>query len=67
VKKGKDLRVSLILSAMPSEICGIDDRIANLETGNLSCFHYKTGELSGRKVITAVTGVGVTLAAANDK
>lgn len=45
---------------MPSEIRVIDGQITNAKSGKLTCFPYKTGLLRGRKVITAVTGVGVT-------
>lgn len=45
---------------MPSEIRVIDAEIKNTKPGMLACFPYKSGTLRGRKVITAVTGVGVT-------
>jgi len=55
--------VTLILSAMPSEIRLIQAQLTQAKSGRLSCFPYVTGRLRGRRVITAVTGVGVTNAA----
>lgn len=52
--------LTLILSAMPSEIRLIQAEIDKPRTGKLDCFPYVAGTLRGRKVITAVTGVGVT-------
>ncbi|HEY5752994.1 MAG TPA: 5'-methylthioadenosine/S-adenosylhomocysteine nucleosidase [Chthoniobacterales bacterium] len=52
--------MTLVLSAMPSEIRVIDGEITHAKSGKLACFPYKAGMLGGRKVITAVTGVGVT-------
>jgi adenosylhomocysteine nucleosidase len=54
---------TLILSAMPSEIRLIQDRIENPSEGALACFPYVAGTLNGRRVVTAITGVGVTNAA----
>jgi adenosylhomocysteine nucleosidase len=55
--------LTLILSAMPSEIRLIQRRLSARKSGKLACFPYMTGVLGGRRVITAVTGVGVTNAA----
>ncbi|AOS44856.1 5'-methylthioadenosine/S-adenosylhomocysteine nucleosidase [Lacunisphaera limnophila] len=54
---------TLILSAMPSEIRLIQAHIKRPKTGRLACFPYVTGVLRGRRVVTTVTGVGVTNAA----
>jgi adenosylhomocysteine nucleosidase len=55
--------LTLILSAMPSEIRLIRAHLRQPRTGKLGCFPYVTGTLRGRAVVTAVTGVGVTNAA----
>ena len=52
--------VTLILSAMPSEIRLIQAGIEKPKAGTLACFPYVAGTLRGRRVVTAVTGVGVT-------
>jgi adenosylhomocysteine nucleosidase len=52
--------LTLILSAMPSEIRLIQAHIKNPRRGKLACFPYVAGKLNGRSVITTVTGVGVT-------
>ena len=52
--------LTLVLSAMPSEIRLIQAHIKNPRRGKLACFPYVAGKLSGRSVITTVTGVGVT-------
>lgn len=52
--------LTLILSAMPSEIRLIQAQLRQRKTGRLACFPYVTGVLRGRPVVTAVTGVGVT-------
>lgn len=52
--------VTLILSAMPSEIRLIQGRIERGKAGKLACFPFEEGFLGGRRVVTAVTGVGVT-------
>lgn len=52
--------LTLVLSAMPSEILLIQGHLKNAKSGALECFPYKTGLLNGRAVVTAVTGVGVT-------
>ena len=54
---------TLILSAMPSEIRLVQAQLTTPRSGRLACFPYVTGELRGRSVVTAVTGVGVTNAA----
>ena len=55
--------LTLILSAMPSEIRLIQADIKQPRTGKLACFPWVAGTLRGRAVVTAVTGVGVTNAA----
>jgi adenosylhomocysteine nucleosidase len=52
--------LTLVLSAMPSEILLIQRHLKNPKAGVLECFPYQTGLLNGRPVVTAVTGVGVT-------
>jgi adenosylhomocysteine nucleosidase len=52
--------LTLILSAMPSEIRLIQAHLQTPKRGKLACFPYVTGLLRGRRVVTAVTGVGVT-------
>ncbi len=52
--------LTLILSAMPSEIRLIQAHVKNPKAGKLACFPYVAGTIGGRSVITAVTGVGVT-------
>ena len=53
--------LTLILSAMPSEIRLIQARLEpGAKRGLLACFPYRQGILQGRRVVTAVTGVGVT-------
>ena len=56
--------LTLVLSAMPSEIRLIQGRMEpGAKAGTLAVFPYKRGVLNGRPVVTAVTGVGVTNAA----
>ena len=56
--------LTLILSAMPSEIRLIQGRMdPGTKSGALAVFPYRRGVLNGRPVVTAVTGVGVTNAA----
>lgn len=52
--------LTLILSAMPSEIRLIQAHVKQPRPGKLACFPYVAGVLHGRRVITTVTGVGVT-------
>lgn len=52
--------LTLILSAMPSEIRLIQAHLKQPKRGRLACFPYVTGVLRGRRVVTVVTGVGVT-------
>jgi len=52
--------LTLILSAMPSEIRLIQAHLQRPKSGQLACFPYVAGVLGGRRVVTAVTGVGVT-------
>ncbi len=53
-------RPTLILGAMPSEVRVIQSQLEQRRSGKLACFPYDTGILRGRRVIVAVTGVGVT-------
>jgi len=55
--------LTLILSAMPSEIRLIQAHIKKPKRGKVACFPYVSGLLRGRRVVTTVTGVGVTNAA----
>ena len=52
--------LTLILGAMPSEVGVILTQLKQPKTGVLECFPYHTGRLNGRRVVVAVTGVGVT-------
>ena len=52
--------LTLILSAMPSEIRLIQAELKGRKSGRLAGFPYVTGRLRGRRIVTAVTGVGVT-------
>jgi adenosylhomocysteine nucleosidase len=45
---------------MPSEIRLIQRQLKSAKAGSLACFPYRQGVLQGRRVVTAVTGVGVT-------
>ena len=61
---GNTRALTLILSAMPSEIRLIQGRMnPGAKAGSIAVFPYKQGILNGRPVVTAVTGVGVTNAA----
>jgi adenosylhomocysteine nucleosidase len=51
---------TLILGAMPSEVRTIQGQLTKRRSGTLAGFPYETGVLRGRKVVIAVTGVGVT-------
>lgn len=55
--------LTLVLSAMPSEIRLIQAQLKQPKAGKLACFPWVAGRLRGRRVVTAVTGVGVTNAA----
>ena len=52
--------LTLILSAMPSEIRLIQAHLKKAKRGRLAGFPYVAGVLGGRRVVTTVTGVGVT-------
>lgn len=52
--------LTVILGAMPSEVSVIVANIQQRTSGKLECFPYETGRLNGRRVVVAVTGVGVT-------
>ncbi|MBI2814897.1 MAG: 5'-methylthioadenosine/S-adenosylhomocysteine nucleosidase [Opitutae bacterium] len=52
--------LTLILSAMPSEIRLIQAHLRRPKPGRHAGLPYVTGVLRGRRVVTAVTGVGVT-------
>jgi adenosylhomocysteine nucleosidase len=54
------VRPTLILGAMPSEVRVIAAQLEKRSHGTLACFPYAAGILRGRRVIVAVTGVGVT-------
>jgi len=45
---------------MPSEIRLIQAELKHGRSGVVACFPYRTGLLRGRRVVAAVTGVGVT-------
>lgn len=53
-------RTTLVLGAMPSEVRVIQAALRQRGSGMLACFPYATGTINGRKVVVAVTGVGVT-------
>lgn len=52
--------LTLILSAMPSEIRLIQAHLRRPKAGRHAGFPYVAGVLRGRRVVTTVTGVGVT-------
>jgi 5'-methylthioadenosine/S-adenosylhomocysteine nucleosidase len=54
------VRPILVLGAMPSEVRVIQAALEHRGHGKLECFPYDTGTIAGRKVVVAVTGVGVT-------
>jgi adenosylhomocysteine nucleosidase len=51
---------TLILGAMPSEVRAIQAGLTGRTSGRVACFPYDAGRLRGRRVVVAVTGVGVT-------
>jgi adenosylhomocysteine nucleosidase len=51
---------TLVLGAMPSEIRTIQGALRGRRSGTYAGFPYDTGTIGGRRVVTAVTGVGVT-------
>ena len=51
---------TLVLGAMPSEVRLIVDSLTRAKEGQLECFPYHIGYIGKRKVVVAVTGVGVT-------
>lgn len=53
-------RPTLILGAMPSEIRALQAELQERASGVLDGFPYDTGLLGGRRVVVAVTGVGVS-------
>jgi adenosylhomocysteine nucleosidase len=55
--------LTLILGAMPSEIVSIVPALSARRTGELEGYPFHRGQLGGRAVIVAVTGVGITNAA----
>jgi adenosylhomocysteine nucleosidase len=57
-KSSSDL--TLILGAMPSEIRLIQAQLKDSKKGILAVFPFQSGFLGNRRVVTAVTGVGVT-------
>jgi adenosylhomocysteine nucleosidase len=62
--KTSSAALTLILSAMPSEIRLIQARMEpGAKNGTLAGFPYKQGLLAGRRIVSTVTGVGVTNAA----
>lgn len=52
--------LTLVLGAMPSEIRLFRTEMTQKKSGQLAGLPYLTGVLRGRRVVTAVTGVGVT-------
>ena len=55
--------LTLILGAMPSEIISIESELTGVERGAHACYPYLRGRLGRRRVVVAVTGVGITAAA----
>ncbi len=55
--------LTLILGAMPSEIISIESELTRVERGVHACYPYLRGRLGRRRVVVAVTGVGITAAA----
>lgn len=56
----KRASTTLVLGAMPSEIRTIQAALRDRRSGTYAGFPYDTGTIGGRRVVTAVTGVGVT-------
>ena len=56
----KKQTLTLILSAMPSEIRLIQNHLSYAKAGELDQIPYVQGKINGRRVVTVVTGVGVT-------
>jgi adenosylhomocysteine nucleosidase len=55
--------LTLILGAMPSEIVAVEAALAEKKTGEHEGYPYLRGRLGRRRVVVAVTGVGITNAA----
>lgn len=55
--------LTLILGAMPSEVVSIDGVLGSPKKGALEGYPYLSGTLGRRRVVVAVTGVGITNAA----
>ena len=51
--------LKLILGAMPSEIISIESELAGVERGAHASYPYLRGRLGKRRVLVAVTGVGI--------
>jgi 5'-methylthioadenosine/S-adenosylhomocysteine nucleosidase len=51
---------TLVLGAMPSEIRTIQAALRDRRSATYAGFPYDTGTIAGRRVVVAVTGVGVT-------
>jgi adenosylhomocysteine nucleosidase len=60
VKRAPRGPVTLILGAMPSEVRVLQGLLQRRTRGDLSGLPYDTGSLHDRRVVVAVTGVGVT-------
>ncbi|MEE8368234.1 MAG: 5'-methylthioadenosine/S-adenosylhomocysteine nucleosidase [Thermoanaerobaculia bacterium] len=52
--------VTLVISAMPSELVPIRAKLEGKSGGTLACFPFQEGSIAGRRTITVVCGVGVT-------
>jgi adenosylhomocysteine nucleosidase len=50
----------LVLSAMPSEILIVENALEDATEGTLAIYPYKKGQIASHRIITAVTGVGVS-------
>jgi 5'-methylthioadenosine/S-adenosylhomocysteine nucleosidase len=55
--------LTLVLGAMPSEVASIVPALGSSSEGELEGYPFHRGEIGGREVVVAVTGVGITNAA----
>lgn len=55
--------LTLILGAMPSEVVAIDSALTAPREGTLEGYPFRRGAIGKRRVVVAVTGVGITNAA----
>jgi len=58
--KQKNAQPILVLGAMPSEVRTITGALRDRRSGTYAGFPYDTGTIGERRIVVAVTGVGVT-------